>query len=91
MLSAGSHKEDHKSRDLLRVGSNDLQIFSLKSFEPTLNRSHDLWLILNPVLMPQLQPHYHNHNHNFNRNDNNDNSNRNNDHNNNKNDHNDRR
>jgi hypothetical protein len=41
-------KINHKSCDLLRVGSNNLGKKNRKSFEPTLNKSHDLWFRAHP-------------------------------------------
>jgi hypothetical protein len=51
-LAVTSGEEINKdSRDLLRVGSNDFEILkNSKSFEPTLNKSHDLWLNFFPLV-----------------------------------------
>ena len=49
-----------QSRDLLRVGSNHLRdYFFAKWFEPTLNKSHELWFAQTTTHQPQpprLQP-----------------------------------
>jgi hypothetical protein len=47
-------KINHMSRDLLRVDSNGLHFYFLKSFEPTLNKSRDVWLIFSPLVTASL-------------------------------------
>ena len=76
---------ENKSRVLLRVGSKYFENKNHKSFEPTLNKPHDLWLI-SPCDC-QLN---HNHNINHNHDNDNDNSDCDNDHNDNDNDYNNR-
>ena len=64
---AGSSKRlrnQHKSRDLLRVGLNDFQFFfNMKSFKPTLNKSCDLcWFrSLLGTASSALNHNHHNH------------------------------
>jgi hypothetical protein len=62
LAEPGRHEINHNSRDLLRVGSEEQlqKNLNVESFEPTLNKPHDLWFKL---ISSACHNHNHNHNH----------------------------
>ena len=57
-VTSGEDSEiNHKSCDLLRVGSNDFQNLFFRSFKPALNKSHDLGLL--SAMSPYVTTYYY--------------------------------